>query len=337
MKTLIAGLLLSYGLASAGAQNTPTPVPPGPEPVPVVRGGGGSSGGSGGVQRRLHTVVERSGAAEPAGVFWRGEKPFGRQKPGRTLVITARPLDPDTSAHLEEDMGVMSYLLRKEVDDLIDDDRKASAMGIVIHDALDGRLPSSMYLDGYGALFFLNVKFPLLAPPQRKEAKPEPAGDSNWEKAKRELYGGRPGEQDPSSMRPYKAEAPYDQKQVDDLKRAILQALKNGGNIRHLKSDEYITVTVSGRDSGGAWPNMVNFPEANYQAFAVEGGKWMARSGSSGGSSVLTVRVKKSEVDSFSKGKMDLEEFRQKAAMHISASNLGDGPAPMRGLPGVAR
>jgi hypothetical protein len=33
--------------------------------------------------------------------------------------------------------------------------------------------------------------------------------------------------------------------------------------------------------------------------------------------SILTIRVKKSDVDSFAKGKLDLDQFRKKASMTI--------------------
>src|SRR5207247_9731478 len=83
----------------------------------------------------------------------------------------------------------MSRILDKTVAKKLDD-RGNRLMGINVLFAPGSGSIRKLYLEGYGALFLLNVNFPLLPPPEKAEATKEKSEtDSTWEDAKQELYG----------------------------------------------------------------------------------------------------------------------------------------------------
>jgi hypothetical protein len=102
------------------------------------------------------------------------------------LIIPEGEPKADTLLQTREDLAILSRILRKAAGRT---DGQPEAMGIVLS-ALPGlQQPQAMYLGGYGAVFVLNVQFPL-APAAEVEKKPaEKTADTTWEEARRELYG----------------------------------------------------------------------------------------------------------------------------------------------------
>src|SRR5204862_5958190 len=99
------------------------------------------------LQQRLHTIVNK-----------------GRGGPGKALVIRTSDSDAKEQANLEEDLAVMSRILDKTMSKNLDDDRANRFMGISVLFAPGSGSIRNLYLEGYGALFLLNVNFPLLPP-----------------------------------------------------------------------------------------------------------------------------------------------------------------------------
>jgi hypothetical protein len=241
---------------------------------------------------------------------------------GSTLVIRSSDLDSKSQSGLEEDLTVMSHILDKALEEKLSSQPRArKAMGIDVVFTSSSSPIRSLYLEGYGAVFFLNVGFPLLAPPKPEPKKEQRETSSTWEEARQELYGQR-GE-------PKLSAAPgeeYDQDKVDRLKESILESLKNGSNIRDLKADDSITVCVfgvagrSGRVQSTARRTSTPTPLENYVYVIGDGKGGRARG------TILTVRVRKSDAEAFAKGKLDLDEFRKKAKISAYSGNgLGDG------------
>ena len=187
-----------------------------------------------------------------------------------------------------------------------------TAMGIdVLYSPAPGPL-RSLYLEGYGALFLLNVSSPLLPPPQAEDQQEKTETTSDWEEAKQELFGqsggghigGVPGE-------------PYDKERVNRLKEGLLEALKNASNIRELKPDDSITVCVFGAAGPGQPRSRTYIKRPGGPGEARSG---VAVAGWAGGpmrQSIMTIRVKKSDADAFAKGSLTLDAFRERA--HIVA------------------
>jgi hypothetical protein len=187
-----------------------------------------------------------------------------------------------------------------------------------------------LYVEGHGAIFFLNVNYSLTPPtskPDEGESKPKAERDSEWEKARRELanprggYGEAPEE---LGVEPKPRPAPeYDADKVEALQKNVAQALKNAGHIRALKSDETVSVVVSSRSSS---PAMKPVGTGDYWA----GGSTRGGGGSGGGGRIvrtgsgsapsgqkLIIRAKKSDIEAFSNDKLSLDEFRKKLTVFL--------------------
>ena len=250
---------------------------------------------------------------------------------GRSLVIRTGDLDPKEQANLEEDLAVMAHLLEKAV---VEDSNRPwqqrKAMGIDVFFAPNTTPFRSMFIQNHGALFLVNVGFPLL-PPASKEApaSEKPTSDSDWEQARRELYGGGRSERKwiagPSE--------PYEEERVNKLKDQLLETLKNAANIRGMKGDDLVTVCVFGGSVGA--PMKVRTTTKGPAPKPGRPGPFeereetivMADDAPPGGgrSTMLTLQVKKSDADNFAKGKLDLGEFRKKVRVTTYAGGGMEG------------
>src|SRR5579859_6181004 len=109
------------------------------------------------------------------GVTYRAQNLLAR--PGgasRALIVRSSDADPKTQEALEEDLAVMSHLLNKSLEDLPGGAGHGNkVMGIDVFFTPGSAPLRSLYLDNYGAVFFLSVNFPLLAPAEKHiEEKP---------------------------------------------------------------------------------------------------------------------------------------------------------------------
>jgi len=254
----------------------------------------------------------------------------GRGGPGKALVIRTSDADAKAQANLEEDLAVMSRILDKTAAKQLEDDQGKRFMGINVLFAPGSGSIRNLYLEGYGALFLLNVNFPLLPPPEKTEpTKEKSETDSTWEEAKQELYG----QSDPWSpvgkaFRISMSTDPqpeYDKDKVENLKESLLEALKNATNIRNLKADESITTCVFGAvsvPSGKAKTRVKRAPGSQYaereEVLVTEHDEGPPLRGT-----ILTIRVKKSDTDAFAKGKLSLEDFRKQASITTYAGDTG--------------
>jgi hypothetical protein len=240
----------------------------------------------------------------------------GSSKP--LLVRTSEP-EPKTQAALEQDLSVMAHILGKAINELPGGRGNMKALGIDLFFTPGSAPLHSLYLDNYGALFFLGVNFPLIAPPE-KHAEEKPAGDSDWEDAREELYGQRS-----QAGLPGEPAEDYRQEKVDKLKEKLLEALKNATNIRGLKPDEFVTVWVSGGNNGGS--RRLRVMKANPAGgmggdiVSVDQPASLARR------TMMTLRVSKAQIDAYSKGKIGLEEFQKHAQITTYTGDAVGGGA----------
>ncbi len=315
------------------------PRPPGgpnPPPPPGERGERGEGSGSGG--RPGFSTSGSSGQARIMRFDTRG-------RAARPVVVTSKPLDAKELATVEEDLGIMARLLEKEIEREAGAGGTPNALGIAIT-RLDGRGPSVMLLEGYGAVFTFSVRMPLTPPPPRAaDRKPERTSDSPWERTRRELFGppggGGGGEREGEPGRRgggagfggaggegwmARVETPdYDAKKVEELKKSILEALKQAGNIRALKAEDYLTVVVQGSGGGGFGSMEVSTETRTTTSSSTGGGPPRVETFVNKGgdvvhgqlSSTLTVRARKSDAEEFAKGKLTAEEFAKKALVNL--------------------
>jgi hypothetical protein len=171
------------------------------------------------------------------------------------------------------------------------------------------------------------MDFPLSAPPQVEEEKPaekEAESDPVWAQMRREMY--EPPEAARGSRK--EPEQKYDAEKVENLKTTLIKALKHAANIRSLKSDESMILTVTGSgESAGAHVAASHSRAASHSStnqVVVENksgdGTATARVVSSSSSdqttyfspTALVIRAKKSDIDEFAKGTLDADQFRQR-------------------------
>jgi hypothetical protein len=324
MKRIVISLSLLGLCWAANGQTEPPVLAPNPAlppraisiaPAPVTQSYGGVSGnyyGGGG------TVVTSSSSTVPP------------------IVVRFSGAGDDANSAMEEDLNVMGHLIERSLERGLGDDSPDFKMGIRMLYSEGGRSVRAMYLDGFGALFMIKVGFPVFAPNANEPKEPAPAADSDWDKAKKDLYAR--DDTRPTETAFASTGAKFDPDQVDELKQVLLQALKNASNIRNLKPNDFVAVSVFGhpatvastRKSRSNKNQSSGLPQSNdapsgaaNRKNAVEAGRseqkavgqarvWdLSRTSSQG--TVLTIRVKKSDVDAFAKNNLDFEAFQKKA------------------------
>jgi len=292
------------GGATGGVDMPVTAPAPAAQAGGTVYGGGGSAGGV--------TIAERSrpltasGPEAFAGPY--GRSP-GSPNPYRALLVLTSQSDPATRANLQEDLAVMYHILDKSVDQQLGQDQQfRKAMGVDLFFSPEVSRLRSAYLEGYGALFLMRVNFALIAPSTQSQAsKDDQPGNSDWEEAWQEVFADARTSGVPA---PGVVTEPYSEEKVKRLVSSLLESLKNAANIRGLKADEGITICIAGAPSLQAQrPVAKRSPAPRSEPTRLQGAPDGSRS------TCLTIRAKKSDIDAFSKGQVNLEEFRRAASV----------------------
>jgi len=262
---------------------------------------------SGNVHQRLQAIVNRA----PGGI--NGQRP---------LMVLSTAADPKVQANLEEDLAVMRHILDKVVNESLSaEPRYRKALGVDLVFAPDLGQFRNSYLEGYGAMFLLHVNFPLLPTSTKAEApKEERDVSSSWEEARQEVFGQPSG----PGTDAFPDDEPYNEENVDRLKAALIDALKNAANIRDLKPDEGVTICVF----GGSKASSVRLQTPAKTGPA--GGDFAALSGqfyrTPQRRTVLTIRAKKADIDAFAKGQMNADDFRKNIRPLIYETDATAGP-----------
>jgi hypothetical protein len=235
------------------------------------------------------------------------------------VVVQFSSTDTARVHQMSEDLDVMTHLIDRSLRD-DDADNAPSKMGINLYVTGSSRSVRSMYVEDFGALFMVKVNFPLQGSPAPKEQLAEKPVDSEWARARAEVLGHTdPGWSDMFGG----ATVDFDPKRVEGLKSVLVRALKNASNIRHLKSQEVATISVFGSagrievssNRSGDEPrpsSSATRPRISAYASAgkVDAGQTLILSASNAEQgTVLTLRVKKADIDAFAKGEMDEEAF----------------------------
>lgn len=182
---------------------------------------------------------------------------------GESLIISHTARDPEAQKALEEDLAIMSRILGNVAEELGGGSGGPGpqwrAMGIPVFHGHGGSGPKNIYIEGHGVVFLLDINLPLK--PSQTSSKvmaKDGAGRDEWEKARKELFGGeRQGRKlrftpptPPAGMTWFgrgDGEAmEYDAHKVEKLRGGLLEALKNASNIRGLSPNDTITVALRG-------------------------------------------------------------------------------------------
>jgi len=276
---------------------------------------------------RTQALVTAIAAEEPASapapaapmpplISFKGSWPLGTGGAGSVLVIPTAELKTEDLATMTEDMTVMSRIFEKNLEQA----RIPTARGSLFVSSHDpfaallgggGGAIQSMYLQGYAALFLTKVDFPLSPPPQAEEKQEEETKkeetDPVWQQMRREMYE----PQEATGRKAKQPEEKYDAEKVENLKTTLVKALKHAANIRSLKQDELVILAIAG--SGGSAGETAMITTSS--AVMVDGhARIVQQQPASSGSSrtVIVIRAKKSDIDSFAKNALDYEQFRQR-------------------------
>ncbi len=274
------------------------------------------------------------------------------------LVVRTQELDSETQSNLEEDLNVMSRILDKATDG--GSARGPRAMGIDLLFRSGGSPVRSLYLEGYGALFMLNVNFPLIAPPapDPEEAKGTKSDtETTWEQTRQELYGvpnppdhilgmgssaGAIGSSTGGIGSGNAAigwnvenaeEQDYDANKVERLRQTLLEALKNATNIRQLTDDDSVTLCVVGAPALSSGVRIMRNHTAtentnDEQELAVVIDKHLKSDATTGGRAVMTLQARKADIDRFARGEINLDEFRDLTKTQTYPGGAGGSMTP---------
>jgi hypothetical protein len=253
---------------------------------------------------------------------------FPRSAP-RKPVIVGGAGNAKANAAMEEDLNVMMRILEKAAGGK--DETRPTAGGIELFSFGKANAPRVFYIEGYGAMFVLNVKYPLLAPAKDDQSRTNEPTNSEWEKAREEVYGGGRGNNVRFTSTPGEE---FDASRVENLKNQLTEDLLNAKNIRGLKTDDSVTVVVLGGGTRGTVTRRVESrPPATGGRGGVGGRAGAAGGGFGGGGfavmeatasgndtgaqTTMTLRVKKSDVDKFAKEKQRAEQDSSKPISQI--------------------
>lgn len=191
-----------------------------------------------------HFVRGQSGSW-PAGALG-----VASSSPGFPLEIRFTDTDMDGMAQTREDLQIMSLVFEKNLKSELGEESLTYKMGIpMLMEGPSTRFIQSSYLEGFGALFELNVNFPLQASARDSDTEtPKSAPTSLWEEAKSELFAEAESPTGFTAGQSKSQPARYDSAKVDDLKHQLLICLKEAAHMRALEPNEFVAVVVSGPD-----------------------------------------------------------------------------------------
>lgn len=226
---------------------------------------------------------------------------------GKILVIPTGQIKTKEFVEVMEDLNIMSRIFDRKIGLPV-----SSAVPILGDVPFIGKLYSrgsrateSIYLQGFGAMFFMSVNFPLSPPPKVQAAKTDEGADPVWEQTKQQI---RESKKEPDLDYVHQRDAAtkqYDSEKAEELKTNLIKALKHASNIRNLKKDESVTVVVA-----GTLPALVvsGHGDEPHRYYYIQYGKEKGISRPS----LLTIRAKKSDIDAFAKDELDFDAFRKK-------------------------
>jgi len=283
---------------------------------------------------------------------------------GGILVIPAAEMKVENLAGITEDMSVMSRIIDKKVSQsnlVTSRGRRLVDFNINPFLGSGNRATEAIYLEGYGALFLMEINILLSAPPEapQNEKTKEEDTDPVWSQMRREMYEPEDARRSRTDDRPKEK---YDAEMVETLKTNLIKTLKHATNIQALKSEQLVILTVIGdkHRSGATVTQSISYGRSSGSRGSTGSrtrgstgsrtrGSTGSRTRGSTGSrtrsrrtvqtapevetgpllpTVLTISAKKSDIDAFAKGELDYDQFRQRTGIFKSYARAGQNNSP---------
>jgi len=257
---------------------------------------------------------------------------------GAVLVIPAAELKGEDLAAITEDMSVMSRIF----DNKLSQARLTTGRGgwyVEDYNPFFGRdsgTVEAVYLEGYAALFLIKVNFPISPSPETQEEKKTEEEDTDplWTQMRQEIYA--PEEADRRRRTDDRPEEKYDAEKIEELKETLIKTLKHAANIRALKPDHSVILTViGGRSQSGTTTTTRSYGRSSGALYGSRRGRsyniTTTPEGAETGSflpTVLTICAKKSDIDAFAKGELSFDQFRERTRMFTSYAKVGKEGSP---------
>jgi len=243
-----------------------------------------------------------------------------------SIIITSEDDQPESISQVTEDMGIMARILDKQVLEIPRPQPRQTTFGdrsfyYVQTGASQQNRTRGIYISGYGALFLMDIDFPLKPElkAEEKEEKKAEVGDI-WEQTKDELTGMFQGfgPDEPETKRD-KQKVAFDEDKVKELKEKIIKALKYASNIRGLEPGDDIIVAVKStiqQDRGRIREINIYGSRIGMQTSGISAvGKTSAMAGGFAEEKEpdlitgMTIMVSKDDVDSLAEGDVNYDEF----------------------------
>ncbi len=251
---------------------------------------------------------------------------------GAVLVIPAAQMKVEDLAAITEDMSVMSRIFDNKLSQAHLTTGRASLF--VVLDPFSGHnsgTVEAVYLEGYAALFLMKVNFPLSPSPEAQEEKKTEEEDTDplWTQMRQEIYAPEETGRRPRTDRP---EEKYDAEKVEELKETLIKTLKHAANIQALKPDQSVILTVIGDQSQSGTATVTQ--SYLYGRSTGRSSRMIRRApvvptvAASLLPTVLTICVKKSDIDAFAKGELSFDQFRERTKMFTSYAKVGKEGSP---------
>ena len=234
---------------------------------------------------------------------------------------------------MEEDLAIMTKLVENDLRKGVGEDGNDKPLGIdLVYTGT--RSVRAMYMEGFGVLMMIKVNFPVFAP-DRLEARDTPRQPevSDWEQAKRQLYGQQAKESSAVHSR-----SRYNQAQVHALKKMLILTMKNATNIHDIQPEEWLSFSVFGhpvatskvakpvvernRKSGAARNFAGEVAPQDAEPFGSSSTPSSFKVQVSQNGTVMTLRARRGDIEAFARGKTSYEDF---ARLVQTQSYFGNG------------
>jgi len=242
---------------------------------------------------------------------------------GAILLVPAEQIEPEKFSMITEDINVMARIFDKNIEPRRSNLRWQSWP--FRHD----EATRAIYIQGYGVLFLTKVDFPLAPPPEIQVEKADSGMDPLWQRTKQEMFPSQVGVRGGSTTivankhgtysylvsEHTSMGTDYDPDRVDELKRKLLRLLRHATNIRNINDQEWITLAVTGASQPVIIKQVIVTSDKNESTPIIQ------KTSGEQASSVLTICVKKADVDAFAQDKLDFDKFRERAEIITTRMN----------------
>ena len=175
-----------------------------------------------------------------------------RDAAGSVSVLCFKDPDQKALGETTEDLAVLSFLLSRNLEQAFASEASDYKLGIPMLLTSGKQAVGASYIQDFGVILKMQVRFPVVAPPEGAEEAQSKKTGSEWEEARQELLADDNtgasywGSHSQVYAGPKTDDHGYDAKLVQTLKNRVLVLLKNAANLRHVDDNEWIIVKIVG-------------------------------------------------------------------------------------------